>query len=66
MTSSYLLGDGRVIILLTPEEFERVPDGVTFYSIFGDPLIKGTDDYFDDDTRGGHLPYGILEEQWNG
>ena len=59
------LGENRPIILLTPEEFERVPDGVTFYDIFGLPSVKGVD-HFDDDTRVGHLAYGIPEEQWNG
>lgn len=56
--------ENKTIILLTPEEMERVPDGTKVYSIFGNCVIKGTD-YIDNDIRGGHLAYGVPIEQWN-
>lgn len=44
--------------LLTPEEMARVPDGVEVESILEEKYIKGVDK-LDDDTRAGHLAYGI-------
>lgn len=46
--------------LLTPDEFELIPDGFELESILGDTVIKGQD-YIDGDTRGGHLAYGIKD-----
>lgn len=48
---------GKVITLLTPEEFRDIPDGTTLYSIFGERVVKGVDE-IDDDTR---AAYGIEE-----
>jgi len=46
------------LYLLTPEEFEQIPDGVALTSITGDVRVKGID-YIDSDVRFGHLAYGI-------
>lgn len=46
--------------LFTPEELEQLPDGIELTSIMGKKVVKGRD-YIDDDTRGGHLAYGIRE-----
>ena len=46
--------------LITPEEFELLPDGLELECISGHKMIKGKD-YFDDDTRFGCLAYGIRE-----
>lgn len=50
----------EVIMLLTPDEFSRLPIGTALISIFGDEKVKGID-YIDDDTRGGHMAYGLTE-----
>lgn len=51
--------EGETIILLTPTELERVPDGVAVLNIFGREFIKGVD-RINNDTRGGYLAYGTL------
>lgn len=48
----------RVIHLITPEEFETLPDGEILLSIAGEPVTKGKD-YIDQDVRGGMLAYGL-------
>jgi hypothetical protein len=48
----------RVIHLITPEEFETLPDGEVLLSITGGSATKGKD-YIDNDTRGGMLAYGL-------
>ena len=53
------LANGRVIHLLTPEEFTQLSDGTEVISITGDIKIKGKD-YIDDDTRRGYLAFGLL------
>lgn len=50
--------NGKDIALVTPEEFERLPDGTELVSINGRRAIKGKD-YIDNDTRMGHLAYGL-------
>lgn len=44
--------------LLNKDEFDRVEDGVELFCIDGTSSVKGKDE-FDDDTRGGYLPYGV-------
>lgn len=48
------------ILLLTPDEFQRLPIGAVLVSISGFEYVKGKD-YIDDDTRGGHLAYGLTQ-----
>lgn len=54
-------GVNPVLMLLTPEEFLFLPDGAILTCIDGSKAVKGKD-YIDDDTRGGHLAYGITVE----
>ena len=44
--------------LFTPAEFNLLPDGFEVVSIQDEKRIKGTD-YIDDDTRFGHMAYGV-------
>lgn len=44
--------------LVTPAEFEKLPDGMVFESIGGKFYTKGKD-YIDQDVRGGHLAFGV-------
>jgi hypothetical protein len=46
------------LILFTPAEFALLPDGFELESIGGDKKVKGKD-YIDDDTRFGHMAFGI-------
>lgn len=46
------------LFLLTPAEFELLPDGIKLESISGNKKIKGKD-YINDDTRFGHMAYGV-------
>jgi len=46
--------------LITPEQFENLPDGTELISINGDKVVKG-EDYIDQDTRGGYLAFGFPE-----
>lgn len=46
--------------LLKPDEFEKLPDGIELTCIDGSKAVKGQD-YIDDDTRWGHLAYGIID-----
>ena len=46
------------LLLLTPEEFAVLPDGEVLTCIDDTTAIKGVDE-IDDDTRGGHIPYGV-------
>lgn len=48
--------------LFTPEEFNQLPDGIVLSSISGGTFVKGKD-YIDDDTRAGHLAYGVRDIQ---
>jgi hypothetical protein len=52
---------GSMLNLLTPKEFEELPDGTKVYDIFGFPAVKGKD-VIDTDTRGGFLAYGTVTE----
>lgn len=44
--------------LLTPAEFKKIPDGTVLECIDGKFKKVGID-YIDDDTRFGHLAYGV-------
>lgn len=44
--------------LLTPSEFSLLPDGTKVESISNELVTKGVNN-IDDDTRFGHLAYGI-------
>lgn len=54
--------NGLTIILLTPAEFDALPDGTVLTSISGQKKTKGVD-YIDGDTRNGHLAYGRLASE---
>ncbi len=54
--------EGKIIRLLTPEELNRLPDGIMLISICGEEIIKGVN-YIDDDTRAGYLAFGTLAEE---
>ena len=58
-----LWSDDTKLYLLTPEEYKQLPDGVELTSIMGDKAIKGKDNV-DQDTRMGHLAYGV-EDPFN-
>lgn len=49
--------------LLTPEEFEMVPEGYELTSIFYEKIVKGTD-YIDMDTRFGYLAFGVYGKEF--
>jgi hypothetical protein len=51
---------GEVLWLITPAEFEKLPDGAKLKCINGDYAIKGVHD-IDDDTRFGLMAYGLVE-----
>lgn len=53
----------ETLYLFTPEEYNQLPDGVELTSIGGKKVIKGKD-YVDQDTRFGHLAYGV-NDPWN-
>lgn len=48
--------------LLTPKQFDMVPDGSVLVCITGETRVKGTYG-FDRDTRFGHMAWGFLESQ---
>lgn len=48
------------LYLLTPRQFELVPDGMELVSINGNRAVKGRD-YIDDDTRANYLAYGFID-----
>jgi len=54
-----LWDDTSNLWLLTPAELERIPNGTVLTCIDGTTAVKGRD-YIDDDTRAGHIAYGIL------
>lgn len=47
------------LLLVTPEEFAALPEGEVLTCIDGSTAIKGRDE-IDDDTRAGHLAYGVV------
>lgn len=49
--------DNLDLFLVTPEEFEKLPDGFELTCIFGNKYIKGKDN-IDFDTRFGHMAFG--------
>jgi hypothetical protein len=48
--------------LLTPDEYDLLPDGVTLVCIDGKTGVKGID-YIDQDTRAGYIAWGLLNSQ---
>ena len=46
--------------LFTPAEYAMLPNGFVLTCINGKEYTKGVD-YIDDDTRGGHLAYGVID-----
>jgi hypothetical protein len=48
--------------LLTPDEFDFIPDGTKLVCINGKTAVKGRD-RIDQDTRGGFLAWGLLDSQ---
>lgn len=55
--ATWTLKDGRILLLLTEEQLNALPDGTRLVSIAGQEVEKGVD-YIDLDTRGGWLAYG--------
>lgn len=51
------------LYLLTPEEFQQLPDGIELTCIDDTKAIKGID-AIDQDIRFGHLAYGV-NDPWN-
>lgn len=47
--------------LVTPEEFERLPDGFELTCIDGEKWVKGKDK-IDMDTRFGHIAFGASQD----
>lgn len=47
--------------LLTPGEYIQLKDGIKLQSINGKNSIKGID-YIDQDTRFGHIAYGLTKD----
>lgn len=45
------------LMLFTPEEFAKLPDGTQLEAIDGEIVVKGKH-HIDDDTRLGYLAYG--------
>jgi hypothetical protein len=48
------------LMLFTPEEFEKIPDGTELTCIDDTTAIKGQDE-IDLDTRFGHIAYGVRD-----
>ncbi len=44
--------------LFTPDEFDKLPDGMEFKCIDGTTSVKGKD-VIDMDTRAGYIAYGV-------
>jgi hypothetical protein len=49
------------LYLLTPEEFEKLDNGIMLKCIDGELVTKGVD-YIDMDVRGGCIAFGLTEE----
>jgi hypothetical protein len=47
-----------ILMLITPEWLEKLPNGVVLHSITGKRAVVGRD-YIDGDTRGGFLAFGF-------
>lgn len=56
--NKWQLDDGSDIYLITPQQYEKLPEGVELVCIDGKKKMKGKD-YIDDDTRGGFIAYGV-------
>ena len=52
--------DDSNLWLLTPSEYAMLPDGFVLTCIDGEECTKGVD-YIDNDTRFGHLAYGVID-----
>lgn len=50
--------EDRKLMLITPAEFEALPDGTELTCIDDTTAIKGVDE-IDMDTRFGHIAYGV-------
>lgn len=55
----WTLNDGRVIQLVTLDEFTTLAHGTKLISILGEEVVVG-EDPIDSDTRMGYLAYGFL------
>ena len=53
--------DEETLWLVTPEEFDRLPNGFVLTCIDGSTAIKGKDK-IDGDTRFGHIAYGASKD----
>jgi hypothetical protein len=52
------------LMLITPAEYETLPDGIVLTDINGKKYTKGKD-YVDQDTRGGFLAFGFVATESN-
>jgi len=50
--------DGKGLMLVTVDEFNKLPDGIELECIDGSVVTKGKD-YIDEDTPGGVMAFGI-------
>lgn len=55
--SVWELDNGIILQLVTPESFDKLPDGQVLMDIFGNIITKGKDD-IDKDTRFGYMAVG--------
>lgn len=51
--------EDRKLLLITPDEYHELALGTKLTSINGDKMVVGTDPLDDDDTRFGHLAWGV-------
>jgi len=58
MYAPYRTDDGRLIDLIRPGHFSRLPNDTTLMSISGHEVRKGLDN-IDGDTRNGFMSYGV-------
>lgn len=52
------------LLLITPQEYDLLPDGIILYSLRGERAVKGYDEIYWS-TRAGHLEWGIATEWAN-
>lgn len=50
-----------ILVLITPEFYDTLPDGTILHGIAGTKAVKGKD-HIDQDTRGGYIAWGFHVE----
>lgn len=51
--------EGAQLLLITPDEYDALPDGVILHSIYGEEAIKGYDE-IDWNITSDHLHWGLM------